>query len=150
MNFCRLVFFFSCFFCILYRELLAFTIGHILEKELDEFVDHWNSHKIRKNKWIQGPCGIPNDMYDTPGMFSKSMIKVAHRSLNFHTTIDAHDHAVSVDMNLVCNACISESSHPPSLIDPEVYEIADRILNTRIGIERKHINTENCLNILKF
>ena len=54
-----------------FRNLLAFTIGGILENELDEFVDYWNSHKIRKNQLSGCPYGIPNDMYDTPELFSK-------------------------------------------------------------------------------
>lgn len=53
------------------RNLLAFTIGGILENELNEFVEYWNSHNIRKNNLTSCPHGIPNDMYDAPQLFSK-------------------------------------------------------------------------------
>ncbi len=65
-------------------------------------------------------------------------------------TLDACDHAVSVSENSVRYAYQHESVPPPNLIDPELYEIATRILKKKIGIERKHINTENCLNVFQF
>ena len=51
---------------IYYRKLLAFTMGDLLKKEIDEFVVHWNSHRIRHSSTASSPGGIPNDLYDMP------------------------------------------------------------------------------------
>ena len=38
----------------------------ILQKEIDEFVEVWNTHKIRRQKDVVLPCGRPNHIYDFP------------------------------------------------------------------------------------
>ncbi len=57
------------------RQLLAFTIGKMLQEELSEFVHFWNTHRIRKNKLTLTPSGIPNDLYDMPELFGKFSIQ---------------------------------------------------------------------------
>ena len=47
----------------LFRHSLAFVYGHILEKELNEFRISWNSHRMRKNKNIMCPAGVPDDIF---------------------------------------------------------------------------------------
>ena len=64
--------------------------------------------------------------------------------------LDAVNQSVSVDQNLVQYAYRNESISPPNLIDPELYEIANLILQRMIGIDRKHINVKNCLHIFVF
>ncbi len=51
---------------MLYREILRFTIGDLLENELKEFVHYWNTHRIRKNNQSLSPSGIPDELYDMP------------------------------------------------------------------------------------
>ena len=38
----------------------------ILERELNEFVHYWNTHRIRSSR--HGNCigGVPDDLYDMP------------------------------------------------------------------------------------
>ena len=50
----------------MYRNCLAVVFLPILERELSEFVTHWNTHKIRPSK--HGDClgGIPNDLFEMP------------------------------------------------------------------------------------
>lgn len=38
--------------CFLFRFALAFSFGDLLQKDLDDFVNDWNSHLIRKNKHV--------------------------------------------------------------------------------------------------
>ena len=49
-----------------FRYCLAFVIVPILQKELDDFVKWWNSHRIRYNRKSDSPKGIPDDLFDIP------------------------------------------------------------------------------------
>ena len=46
----------------------------MLEQELLDFVAYWNSHRIRYNRSIECPSGIPEDMFDMPEEFGKRNI----------------------------------------------------------------------------
>ena len=70
-------------------------------------------------------------------------------SLDF-VLVDATDHGVTVDQNMVWHCYIHESIPLPNLINDEVYETANLILQTNIGIDRSNINVNNCLNVFKF
>ena len=109
---------------LLHTFFLFFFFLHTIQR--NSGIHNW-SHPGKGISWIRGPLEqLQNkeEQMDTGSIwhpwslmiciYSKSMIKVAQRSLNFHTTIDAHDHAGSVDMNLVSNACISENYTIPS------------------------------------
>ena len=50
------------------RACLAYTMHIPLEKDLDEFRKHWNSHLIRKNKLTGFPGGVPNELYEFPSL----------------------------------------------------------------------------------
>lgn len=39
-----------------------------MQKELDQFVEEWNSHRIRQSKNADAPGGIPNTMYYFPSL----------------------------------------------------------------------------------
>ena len=51
-----------------FRFTLAFTFGDLLRKDLDDFMDDWNSHPIRKNKHVVSVNGCPDDIYEMPGV----------------------------------------------------------------------------------
>ena len=48
------------------RYCLAYSMGALLEKELEEFVCSWSSHLIRSNSKARCPSGIPNDLFEMP------------------------------------------------------------------------------------
>lgn len=48
---------------LIFRHTLTFVYGHILEKELNEFVVSWNSHWMRKNKHTMCLLGVPDDIF---------------------------------------------------------------------------------------
>ncbi len=47
------------------RWILAFVIVD-LQREMDEFVNHWNSHITRPSNHAESPGGIPNYLYEMP------------------------------------------------------------------------------------
>lgn len=54
------------------RKCLNIVFMPLLETELQQFMDHWNTHCIRRNRLATCPCGIPKDMYDMPQHFGKT------------------------------------------------------------------------------
>lgn len=56
---------------IKYRYTLAFTLGELLQKDLNLFVADWNSHPIRRNRNTPtSPHGCPDDIYAMPTLYS--------------------------------------------------------------------------------
>ena len=56
---------------LFYRQCLALVFLPIIEQELEEYVEFWNSHCIRSSR--QGNCigGIPNDLFDMAAYYGK-------------------------------------------------------------------------------
>ena len=44
-----------------------------LKKDVQEFLEFWNSHRIRSNKLAACPAGRPDDLYEIPECFGKSV-----------------------------------------------------------------------------
>uniref|UniRef100_A0A1X7UJL7 Uncharacterized protein n=1 Tax=Amphimedon queenslandica TaxID=400682 RepID=A0A1X7UJL7_AMPQE len=47
-------------------DIVRFCFGRLIQKELDQFVFEWNSHRIRPNWMANSPAGVPNDLYHLP------------------------------------------------------------------------------------
>ncbi len=55
-----------------YRDAVRFCFGPVLQVELDDFLDDWNHHRIRKNSTAETVAGVPELLYFAPshyGMF---------------------------------------------------------------------------------
>ena len=50
---------------------MAYTFFPVLKHELEEFVELWNSHHIRKTRLAASPGGRPEDLYDMPELFGE-------------------------------------------------------------------------------
>uniref|UniRef100_A0A1X7TMP1 Uncharacterized protein n=1 Tax=Amphimedon queenslandica TaxID=400682 RepID=A0A1X7TMP1_AMPQE len=53
---------------LLQKYALAYDTIDIITRELEEFKQHWNTHKIRLNRKISQPPRIPNNLYNMPGL----------------------------------------------------------------------------------
>lgn len=51
---------------LLHRACLQYVYMPLLRKELQEFVEEHNSHRIRKQRGKKTPQGIPEDLYNFP------------------------------------------------------------------------------------
>ncbi|KAL1256565.1 hypothetical protein QQF64_012110 [Cirrhinus molitorella] len=49
--------------------LLRYRFGDIIQKDLDECVRLWNSHRIRPSRTAACPGGVPNELYYLPHRF---------------------------------------------------------------------------------
>jgi len=56
------------------RYSLAYVFGSVLQNDIDDFIDDWNNHCIRKNRFSEGPFGRPNDIYSMPQTYGKLLI----------------------------------------------------------------------------
>ena len=48
------------------RKCLAVVYAKLIQKELEEFVYYWNSHRIRHSRKYDCIGGIPDDLYEMP------------------------------------------------------------------------------------
>ena len=60
--------------CAHNRQCLAAVFLPQLERELWDFVKHWNSHRMRHNRRAGCPNGIPDDLFDMPEQFGMESI----------------------------------------------------------------------------
>ena len=58
---------------LFYRKYLAVVFLPLIEKELQEYIIYWNSHRIRSSR--QGNClgGIPNDLFEMLAFYGKAI-----------------------------------------------------------------------------
>ena len=55
-------------FKFLCRDTVRYTFGYLIQKELNGFVREWNSHRIRKSNIVEVPPGVPNVLFEFPGL----------------------------------------------------------------------------------
>ena len=49
-----------------HRDILAYVFIPIVQKQCDLFIEYWNSHRIRQQKDLHLPTGIPDHMFAFP------------------------------------------------------------------------------------
>ena len=113
------------------RNLLAYLCVPVLQRECNLFVSVWNSHRIRKQKNIALPYGIPDHIFNCPEQYGCS------------------DQGVSVTEEQLINACeescvddaatsyLSEEQiniFQPHFPNPELLECND-IIDAYIGLK---------------
>lgn len=63
-----LVFYNVADYSLLYRDSVRFAFGPLIQKELDNFVVEWNHHHIRSSSMAETPSGIPDVLFNFPGL----------------------------------------------------------------------------------
>ena len=73
-------------FIQIYRWTLAYTISDILQHEVDDFVQQWNTHTIRQSR---ADCigGIPEDLYDMPQNYGRHFLENCMQFCLFEPTL---------------------------------------------------------------
>ena len=51
-------------------------MAHLVEAELNDFVQHWNTHCMRANRLTGTPSATPSDLYDMPSSYSMFNIPI--------------------------------------------------------------------------
>ena len=50
----------------LHRQMLANVYVPVLQRECDIFLNNWNNHRIRIQKDLELPSGVPNHLFSFP------------------------------------------------------------------------------------
>ena len=63
---------------IVHRGVADFCFMRIIKKELSDYVEYWNRHYVRRTRTSGCPGGIPQELYDLPGLlgFSNKIVRV--------------------------------------------------------------------------
>ena len=65
------------------RECLWYTFSPLLQKELDEIVEHWNTHYIRKSR-ANAVAGRPHSLYYLPANYGAEDLKIDITAQQIH------------------------------------------------------------------
>ena len=88
------------------RQCLAIVFLPILERELQEFVQYWNSYPLRRNRVTECPQGIPDDLYDMHNQYGREdHLKTINSSIWMNAMIDANQPAEDMYSNNVHHDC---------------------------------------------
>lgn len=52
-----------------HRQLMTYVFTPVIQRECDSFVSNWNTHRIREQKNLLLPTGIPNHMFSFPEQY---------------------------------------------------------------------------------
>ena len=107
------------------RKCLALDFVPILERELNEFVQHWNSHHIRPSR--KGNCivEIPNDLYQMPihyGLLVNAWPpNPGVYSINYLNTTGCSDYVKPVDAAIWTSAMMNEAQNAPAFFSDDFF-----------------------------
>lgn len=106
------------------RDCLKFIFIPVVQRECDIFADLWNSHRIRAQKGLELPTGVPNHIFACPGQFGceKKLVDVSEESL--------------IEVGQLAN--IDEA--PDDYLTPEKRELFSSIIPSPIDIACKDLS----------
>ena len=119
--------------------------GPLLEKDLQEFEDDWNSHPIRSDKHVGGPSRRPDDLFDVPEMFGTHYATYTHHNYNY-AIAGCEDQLRTVDCMLWARCMTEESAHSPPLHPAEFEEYSNAALQS-LGMTRDNVTHKNCKTV---
>ena len=131
--------------CACSRQCIAFVFAKLIQKELDDFLRHWNSHVIRPSQNTESPGGYPDDLYDVPELFDMLPILflLYYIVLYINTVIGAVDCIKKVDEALWKQALDDESQSPPPFYSHDFQVNALQCIRDGLGISHDEISTTN-------
>ena len=112
----------------------------LLKKELEEFKDRWNQHRLRRNRHAVCPCGIPDDLYNLYGKIITNIFKFQSPLL----TVD--DYKQDVDPELLAYCMVTHGYTAPAFYPAEFGALADHLLST-FQFTQDDITAINCKSI---
>eukprot|EP00731_Ephydatia_muelleri_P030947 Em0022g461a len=110
----------------LLRHVAAYIFAPLLRKELCEFKNRWNLHRIRRNRFAVCPCDVPNDVY--------------YLSSHLGT---GNNYRKSIDVDLLAHCIVKYTDDVPSFYPREFQVLADNIMSL-INFSQDQITPVNC------
>lgn len=113
------------------RDIARYCFGQFIQNELDQFLEEWNSHRIRPSKKADAPAGIPNVMYHFPSLTGKSIIIaviIIRNAGTFNHAMSINDQTLDVvedEFNCICENFV-----------PKEFFLLAEIVRTFYGLPR--------------
>uniref|UniRef100_A0A7M5WYV8 Integrase core domain-containing protein n=1 Tax=Clytia hemisphaerica TaxID=252671 RepID=A0A7M5WYV8_9CNID len=106
------------------RDCMKFIFIPVVQRECDIFANLWNSHRIRAQKDLELPTGVPNHIFACPEQFGceKKLVDVSEESL--------------IEVGQLANI----DQAPDDYLSPENRELFASIIPNPIDIECKHLS----------
>ena len=115
------------------KQCLAIVFLPILERELQEFVQYWNSHPLRRNRLTECPQGIPDDLYDMPNQYGRE------------------DHLKTINSSVWMNAMINDAQPPEDMYSNDLYHDCQELVRAHFGIDlHRQVTASNAVRIYKY
>ena len=116
------------------RDAVRFCFGPMLQKELDEFREDWNNHRIRKSTMAETLGGIPEFLYFAPTHCGQLLQFCTHyyaSILNLYVWIcaGAEDYICRVDRDLLEFAELRYAK-PPESVCVEFQTFAKQVMQS--------------------
>ena len=108
----------------------------MLERELKEFVDNWNSHTIRSNRTIEVPSGIPDDIFEIPEEFGKSLCTCHYINclLSYISITGTFNYIHPINRAVWSHLMFEDAKNPPSFIPHQFKDDADEFLSNAFNM----------------
>lgn len=132
-----------CTFPESFRYCLAYSVVLLLEKELNEFVQYWNSHLIRANRLTGMTSATPNDLYEMPNYHGK-LTRHYFNSCFVPKNLGVENYLQDIDINIWMHGMRNESADSPSYYTTEFADLASEALFNGFGICQEDITRETC------
>ena len=104
-------------------HVAAYDFAPLLRKELCEFKNRWNLHRIRWNRFAVCPCDVPNDVY-----YLSSQLGMLHCKLPvlyMYNLISGNNYRKCIDVDLLAHCILKYTDNVPPFYPSEFQVLAD-------------------------
>ncbi len=138
----------------LHRKCMAVAFLPVLQKEVSEFVQYWNTHRIRKTRNAECPGGRPVDLFEMPNYYG--IVLYCHRSGTYSlitfTIYYAGVHNCLKPLNpRIYLYAASQTKRPPPFYDSEFFNRCNALTQARFNVDLfKDVTPTNCISLYKY
>ena len=128
------------------RYCLLFIFGPLIEADIKDFVQDWNTYSIHSNNNTASPCGRPDDMYQVPEMFGELALYIIYKIIQGrYNNRGAVNEVHSIDPQLWVRGMLESSSKPA--LCPHFFEETKDLLLSSLGLRYNDITKLNCKHV---
>ena len=128
------------------RHCLAYVYARMIEQDIKEFSDLWNTHRLRWNRLSKCPDEIPDDLFRLPQLQGTSTKPCCDDTFNFIVLafLGTRSYLCSADKDVFEAATIHYYTQKPLFYPEEFREAANALLMLYLGFQQDSISLENC------
>lgn len=115
------------------RKCLAIVFLPVLERELREFMIHWNTHRMRHNRLANCPGGVPEDLFDMPMHYG------------------CENYLQRIDAQLWMQYMTNDAQSPPQAYSDEFSLHCHQLVLQHYGLDlHRDVTSDNCITLYRF